>query len=161
MLAPGGPIEVGAEARELANAITHPPLGPAAVAAGPILARLAPMLDGIPSRAYSWLFWPSIGLLPARVREGYGLPWGMRQRLVATWLVSTWQAWRPMLPPSFRQMPQALARRPPRGRRDAAPARLSQPLSTGSGSATGGAAGGRPAGSPRSASSSGLVPPSP
>jgi uncharacterized protein (DUF2236 family) len=109
MLAPGGPIEVGPEARALANAITHPPLGPAAVAAGPILARLAPMLDSIPSGAYSWLFWPSIGLLPARVREGYGLPWGMRQRLVATWLVSTWQAWRPMLPQSFRQMPQALA----------------------------------------------------
>jgi uncharacterized protein (DUF2236 family) len=109
MLAPGGPIEVGAEARELANAITHPPLGPAAVAAGPVLARLAPMLDTIPSRAYSWLFWPSIGLLPARVREGYGLPWGMRQRIVATWLVSTWQVWRPVLPQSFRQMPQALA----------------------------------------------------
>ncbi|MEO5704409.1 MAG: oxygenase MpaB family protein [Candidatus Limnocylindrales bacterium] len=108
MLAPGGPIEVGPEARELANAITHPPLGPAAIAAGPILARLAPMLDGIPSRAYSWLFWPSIGLLPARVREGYGLPWGLRQRIVATWLVSTWQAWRPMLPQTFRQMPQAI-----------------------------------------------------
>ena len=108
MLAPGGPIEVGAEARELANAITHPPLGPAAIAAGPVFARLAPMLDGIPSRAYSWLFWPSIGLLPARVRDGYGLPWGLRQRIVAIWLVSTWQAWRPMLPQSFRQMPQAI-----------------------------------------------------
>ena len=109
MLGPGGPIEVGPEARALSVAILHPPLGPAAVAAGPILARLAPMLDGIPSRAYAWLFWPSIGLLPAGVREGYGLPWGMRQRLVATWLVSTWRAWRPMLPQSFRQMPQALA----------------------------------------------------
>ena len=108
MLGPGGPIEVGPDARELAIAITHPPLGPAALAAGPIIGRLAPMLDGIPSRAYSWLFWPSIGLLPARVREGYELPWGMRQRLVAGWLVSTWQAWRPMLPASFRQMPQAI-----------------------------------------------------
>lgn len=109
MLAPGGPIQVGADARELAVAITHPPLGPAAIAAGPIIGRLAPMLDGIPSRAYSWLFWPSIGLLPARVREGYELPWGMRQRLVAGWLVEMWRAWRPMLPPSFRHMPQALA----------------------------------------------------
>ena len=108
MLGPGGPIEVGPDARELAIAITHPPLGPAALAAGPIIGRLAPMLDGIPSRAYSWLFWPSIGLLPARIREGYELPWGMRQRLVAGWLVSTWQAWRPMLPASFRQMPQAI-----------------------------------------------------
>lgn len=109
MLAPGGPIQVGEVARELAAAITHPPLGSAAVAAGPLLARLAPMLDGIPSRAYSWLFWPSLGLLPARVRVGYGFPWGVRQQLVATWLVSTWRAWRPMLPTSFRHMPQALA----------------------------------------------------
>ena len=109
MLAPGGPIQVSPVARDLAEAITHPPLGPAAVAAGPLLARLAPMLDGIPGRAYSWLFWPSIGLLPARIRDGYGLAWGVRQRLVATWLVASWQAWRPMLPPTFRQMPQALA----------------------------------------------------
>jgi uncharacterized protein (DUF2236 family) len=108
MLAPGGPIEVGDVARDLAGAILHPPLGPAIAAAGGPLAGLAPMLDAIPARAYSWLFWPSIGLLPARVREGYGLPWGIRQRGVATWLVATWQAWRPMLPPSFRQMPQAL-----------------------------------------------------
>ena len=108
MLAPGGPIEVGDVARELAAAILHPPLGPAVAAAGAPFARIAPMLDGIPSRAYSWLFWPSIGLLPVRVREGYGLSWGLRQRVVATWLVATWQAWRPMLPPSFRLMPQAI-----------------------------------------------------
>jgi uncharacterized protein (DUF2236 family) len=108
MLAPGGPIDVGPVARELATGILHPPLGPAAIAAGPLLARLAPMLDGIPSHAYSWLFWPSIGLLPARIRDGYRLPWGVRQRVVSTWLVATWQAWRPMLPPSFRHMPQAI-----------------------------------------------------
>jgi uncharacterized protein (DUF2236 family) len=108
MLAPGGPIEVGDVARDLAAGILHPPLGPAAVAAGWPFTRVAPMLDGIPSRAYSWLFWPSIGLLPPRVREGYDLPWGVRQRVVAAWLVATWQAWRPMLPPTFRHMPQAL-----------------------------------------------------
>jgi len=34
---------------------------------------------------------------------------GLRQQLVSTWLVATWQAWRPALPQSFRQMPQALA----------------------------------------------------
>ena len=108
MLGPGGPIEVGDEARELASAILHPPLGPAASAAGWPFTRLAPTLDGVPSRAYAWLFWPSIGLLPARVRDGYGLAWGIRQRAVATWLVTTWRVWRPMLPATFRQMPQAL-----------------------------------------------------
>lgn len=108
MLGPDGPVQVGDEARELADAILHPPLGPAVAAAGPLLARAAPLLDAIPARAYGWLFWPSIGLLPARVREGYGLPWGIRQRAVAGWLVAAWQAWRPVLPPSFRQMPQAL-----------------------------------------------------
>src|SRR5262245_15156688 len=49
MLAPGGPIEVGPMARDLADAILHPPLGPAAAAAGPIAARLAPLPDGIPA----------------------------------------------------------------------------------------------------------------
>ena len=104
MLAPGGPIEVGDVARELADAILHPPLGPASRPPGRSRARCS-----TPSRrAYAWLFWPSIGLLPRVVREGYGLPWGVRQRVVAAWLVATWQAWRPLLPPPFRQMPQAL-----------------------------------------------------
>ena len=108
MLGPDGPVRVGDDARELADAILHPPLGPAVAAAGPLLARAAPLMDAIPTRAYGWLFWPSIGLLPTNVREGYGLAWGIRQRAVAAWLVAAWQAWRPMLPPSFRQMPQAL-----------------------------------------------------
>jgi len=108
MLGRDGPVRVGADARELADVILHPPLGPALAAAGPLLAHAAPLVDAIPARAYGWLFWPSIGLLPAAVREGYGLPWGARQRVVAAWLVAAWQAWRPMLPPAFRQMPQAL-----------------------------------------------------
>ena len=108
MLAPGGPIEVGDVARELADGILHPPLGSAVAAAGWPFDRLAGVMDALPSRTYSWLFWPSIGLLPASVREGYGLPWGVTQKIVTTWLVATWSAWRPMLPPSFRQMPQAI-----------------------------------------------------
>ena len=108
MLRPGGPIEVGAVARDLASSILHPPLGPAVTAAGFPFDRLAGLADAIPPRAYAWLFWPAIGLLPDRVREGYGLPWGLRQRAVAAWLVATWSAWRPVLPPTFRQMPQAV-----------------------------------------------------
>jgi uncharacterized protein (DUF2236 family) len=108
MLAPDGPIEVGDLARELAEGILHPPLGPAVAAAGWPFSRLAAALDAVPARAYAWLFWPSIGLLPPGVREGYRFPWGLRERLVSTWLVATWEAWRPMLPPTFRQMPQAL-----------------------------------------------------
>jgi uncharacterized protein (DUF2236 family) len=108
MLAPGGPIEVDDVARDLAAGILHPPLGPAVSAAGFPFTRLAGVADAIPSQAYSWLLWPAIGLLPKRIREGYGFPWGIRQRAVSTWLVAGWQAWRPVLPPSFRQMPQAL-----------------------------------------------------
>jgi uncharacterized protein (DUF2236 family) len=109
MIEPGGAIEVGDVARELADSVLHPPLGPAAAAFGWPAANLAPWLDQIPATAYGWLFWPSIGLLPERIREGYGLRWGLRERLVETWLVATWRAWRPLLPPTFRQMPQALA----------------------------------------------------
>ena len=108
MLAPGGPVVVGETARELAQAILNPPLGPAVAAAGWPFDLLAPLIDRVPSQAYAWLFWPAIGLLPPSVRAGYGFPWGVRQRAVASWLVATWAAWRPVLPPTFRQMPQAL-----------------------------------------------------
>jgi uncharacterized protein (DUF2236 family) len=108
MLGPGGPIEVGDVARELAEAILNPPLGPALAAGGWPFSHLATWAEAVPSRAYGWLLWPSIGLLPPRIRAGYGLAWGIREQLVAGWLVATWRAWRPMLPASFRQMPQAL-----------------------------------------------------
>ena len=52
-LGPGGPVQVGSTARELAEAILHPPLPG-------VLARLP--LD---PRAYDWTLWPAIGLLPA------------------------------------------------------------------------------------------------
>jgi uncharacterized protein (DUF2236 family) len=53
--------------------------------------------------------WPAIGLLPSTVREGYGLRWGLRERIVTAWLVATWRAWRPILPATFRQMHKAIA----------------------------------------------------
>ena len=96
-LGPGGPVRVGPTARQLAEAILHPPLP----------GRLA--RAGIPPRLYDWALWPSIGLLPPSVREAYGLRWGPLERAVSGWLVAAWRSWNPLLPASFRQQPQALA----------------------------------------------------
>jgi uncharacterized protein (DUF2236 family) len=97
MLAPTGPVQVSPLARELAGVILRPPLPG-------VLSRLP-----LPTALYDWTLWPSIGLLPASVREAYGLPWSVRHRVVSEWLVAGWRAWRPILPTGFRQMPQALA----------------------------------------------------
>lgn len=108
MLAPTGPVQVSPLARELAEVILHPPLAP--------LARWLPSGSGvptilarIPAATYDWTLWPAVGLLPDSVRRGYGLRWGPRERLGSRWLVSGWRAWRPLLPTTFRQMPQALS----------------------------------------------------
>jgi uncharacterized protein (DUF2236 family) len=97
MLAPAGPVRVSVVARDLADAVLHPPLGP-----------VLPALGWVPAPLYSWTLWPSIGLLPASVRADYGFRWSPFERTVAGWLVTSWRAWRPLLPASFRQMPQAL-----------------------------------------------------
>jgi uncharacterized protein (DUF2236 family) len=110
MLEPGGPIVVGDLARDLAESVLRPPLGPAIPPGlGDAGSRFASWLDGVPAVAYEWLMWPAIGLLPPSVRDAYELRWGLRERLVSAWLVGAWRAWRPLLPASFRQMPQALA----------------------------------------------------
>jgi uncharacterized protein (DUF2236 family) len=98
MLAPGGPVRVGAVARELADAVLHPPIGP-----------VVPALGWLPPSMYSWTLWPSVRLLPPHVRQAYGLEWGTIQEAVSAWLVAGWRLWRPLLPQSFRQMPQAVA----------------------------------------------------
>jgi uncharacterized protein (DUF2236 family) len=108
-LQPDGPIQVGDLARELGAAVLSPPLGPALAALGRPSPSIAPLLDALPAAAYRWILWPSVGLLPSRVREEYGLSWGLRERAVAAWLVRSWRAWRPILPSGFRTMPQALA----------------------------------------------------
>ena len=97
-IGPGGPVRVGAVARDLAEVVLQPPLGP-----------VAPALAGLPAWSYAWTLWPAVGLLPDAVRQGYGLRWGLLERAVSTWLVAGWRAWRPILPAGFRQMPQALA----------------------------------------------------
>ena len=108
MLAPDGPIQVSPTARELGGVILNPPLDPLA-AWLPRGDWLRPVLRRIPRAAYAWTLWPAVGLLPGRVREGYGIRWGTPQRLVADWLVAGWRAWRPVLPVGFRQMAAARA----------------------------------------------------
>jgi uncharacterized protein (DUF2236 family) len=97
MLAPSGPVHPDDTARELADAILHPPLPG-------VLARI-----GVPVEAYAWTLWPALGLLPPTIRDEFGLVWGPLQQLTSAWLVAAWQTWRPWLPVGFRQMPQALA----------------------------------------------------
>ncbi len=98
MLAPGGPIRVSSVARDLAWAVLHPPRGP-----------LLPAHAWVPAPPDAWTLWPSIGLLPESVRRDYGFRWGPLERIVSAWLVAGWRIWRPLLPVSFRHMPQALA----------------------------------------------------
>ena len=98
MVGPGGPVQVGPTARELARFILRPPLGP-----------LHPALAGVPAALYAWIMWPAIGLLPEPVRLGYGLAWGRRERLVAAWLTTGYRAWRPIIPVGLRTMPWARA----------------------------------------------------
>ncbi len=98
MLAPDGPVRVSPVARDLADAVLHPPIGP-----------VVPALGWLPATTYSWTLWPSVGLLPGSVRAEYGFAWGPAQEAVASWLVAGWRFWRPLLPRAFRQMPQAVA----------------------------------------------------
>lgn len=108
MLAPSGPVRVSGVARELGHAVLNPPLGPLASWI-PLGGGLRPLLEAIPLAAYAWTLWPAVGLLPPHIRDQYGVSWGPVERAVSAWLLRTWQLWRPVLPETFRQMPQALA----------------------------------------------------
>lgn len=108
MLGPGGPVRVSPVARSLGEAVLRPTLTPLASWL-PWGDETAGVLARVPAVVYGWTLWPAVGLLPHSVREAYGLPWGAREQLVSGWLVAAWRAWRPILPESFRQMPQALA----------------------------------------------------
>lgn len=97
MLAPDGPVHVSAQARELAEAVMHPPLPGA-------LARMR-----IPARSYDWVLWPALELLPASVRAEYGFATDGPRGAVASWLVAGWRGWNGRLPAAIREMPQARA----------------------------------------------------
>ena len=110
MLAPEGPVHPSPVARDLARTILRPPLAPLAKLAPPeVIYVVRPVLERIPIETYSWAMWPSVGLLPAGVREEYGLGWGPLERAVSAWLVAGWQAWRPLIPTAWRWMPHARA----------------------------------------------------
>jgi uncharacterized protein (DUF2236 family) len=64
----GGEIVVGETARRLARELLAPPLAPGL----PGLGRLGAALGAV-------LHLPTVGLLPPRVREAYGLTWGPRR----------------------------------------------------------------------------------
>ena len=108
-LGPDGPVHPNDVARDLADAVLHPPLGP-----------VIPALAGVPPRLYAWTLWPALDLLPPTLRAEYGFRWGPLERAVTGWLVTTWRWWRPSLPVELRQMPAALAadRRMERAGRD-------------------------------------------
>jgi uncharacterized protein (DUF2236 family) len=109
MLAPDGPVHPTATARELAGHILRPTLAPLAEHLPEPVAGLArPALAAVPKATHAWTLWPSIGLLPERLREDYQLRWGVRERIVSAWLVAVWRRWVPLLPPEFRSMPLAL-----------------------------------------------------
>ncbi len=97
-LAPGGPIRVTPTARGLARTVVSPPLG-----------ALHPLLGHLPAPAYDWAMWPALGLLPPEIRAAYGFRWGRRERAVSAWLVAGFRAWRPLVPSTWRWMPQARA----------------------------------------------------
>lgn len=108
MVADGGPVQVGELARELAAVILHPPLGQAIVGAG-APAAAARLAGRLPGAAHGWTLWPAVGLLPPPIRDGYRLSWGPWERAVSAWLVGAWRLWRPLVPTSWRWMPQARA----------------------------------------------------
>ena len=108
MLAPDGPVQVSDTARELGRAVLRPPLAPLATWL-PGGSTVRPWLARVPASTYAWTLWPAVGLLPERIRDAYEIDWGVRERLVSSWLVAGWRAWRPVLPDGFRQMPAARA----------------------------------------------------
>jgi uncharacterized protein (DUF2236 family) len=99
MLGPDGPVHPTPTARSLAAAILEPPLAP----------LLGPAFAYVPAATYAWTLWPALALLPPKLRDEFGIPWGPNRRVVAAWLTLGYRAWRPILPPTWRQMPQALA----------------------------------------------------
>jgi uncharacterized protein (DUF2236 family) len=91
MLAPDGPIHVTSTARRLSKLIVRPPL---------------PL---VPRPAVDLLALPGLALLPARLREEFGIGWGPGRERAARLLDAGIRGWTRLMPASVRAMPQARA----------------------------------------------------
>jgi len=90
MLSDDGPIHATHAARKLAPMIVRPPLP-------------------IPGVAVDLLALPGLGLLPARLRQEFGIDWTARDELFAKSLGNAVRAWTKVVPGPPRWMPQARA----------------------------------------------------
>jgi uncharacterized protein (DUF2236 family) len=89
MLADDGPIHVTPTAQRLAPMILRPPL---------------PLLPGW---AVDVLALPGLGLLPGRIREGFGIAWPERRQRSAEAISRAVRLWTGIVPASARSMPRA------------------------------------------------------
>ncbi len=89
MLADDGPIHATQTARRLSPAILRPPI---------------PFL---PTFAVDLLALPGMSLLPARLREEFGVPWSRRRELLAALIGGAIRVWVAIVPVALRSMPQA------------------------------------------------------
>jgi uncharacterized protein (DUF2236 family) len=103
MLGPDGPIHVTPTARRLSRTVVRPPLR-----------RVPPALVDLGAL-------PGLALLPQRLREEYGVPWGPMRDHLATWVTRALRLWVAVIPAGARALPQARAaeRRVRRGVRHA------------------------------------------
>jgi uncharacterized protein (DUF2236 family) len=91
MLAPDGPIQVTATARALAPTLVRPPLPLA------------------PGWCVDLLALPGMGLLPPRIRDAFGIPWGSRRERSAHVLGRGVRLWTRTVTAGWRSVPEARA----------------------------------------------------
>lgn len=89
MLGSTGPIHVTPTARRLGASILRPPIPFA------------------PSAIVELLMLPSMSLLPARLRDEYGIDWNVRRRLEAGAMDQLLKLWVRLLPSNWRALPPA------------------------------------------------------
>jgi uncharacterized protein (DUF2236 family) len=90
-LLPDGPIQVSDTARRMGRVIARSPL------------------PGLPGPMVELLMLPSLSMLPPRLREAYGLPFGPGRARLSRLLDLAIRGWVRLLPAGWRSMPQARA----------------------------------------------------